>query len=143
MVGSSWETIKNIEGTGHSVELKTYRFIDSSPSSGQIYYRLKAIDFDNGFSYSPIVTTHCETVDYGFEIAPNPTHSDILITIEPSTIFLENEIWVTNALGQVIQHKIIGNVPNYTITLVDLPKGIYSIVLKNRKGSQVRQLVKL
>ncbi len=50
-----WEKIGFVKGYGNSNSPKQYSFIDKTITSGTYYYRLKQIDNDGQFKYSPVV----------------------------------------------------------------------------------------
>ncbi len=52
---TEWETIGFVEGHGNSNSPKYYSFTDSNPLNGAISYRLKQIDTDGKFEYSPVI----------------------------------------------------------------------------------------
>lgn len=54
--GKEFIEIGNVLGSGTTTETNHYKFIDSKPSLGTNYYRLKQIDFDGKYEYSPIVS---------------------------------------------------------------------------------------
>jgi hypothetical protein len=43
-----------VNGKGTTTEAQSYRFVDENVS-GRVYYRLKQVDFDGAFAYSPVV----------------------------------------------------------------------------------------
>ena len=52
----AWEKIGFAEGNGNSNSPKQYSFVDKNPTGGNKFlYRLKQIDIDGEFEYSPIV----------------------------------------------------------------------------------------
>ncbi len=54
--GSNWEKIGKVNAVGNSALRHRYQFKDNlwNSSSEYVYYRLKIIDLDNSFEYSPI-----------------------------------------------------------------------------------------
>lgn len=52
---TEWQTIGFVQGRGTTSEVQRYSFIDNAAPTGTVLYRLKQIDFDGVFSYSPIV----------------------------------------------------------------------------------------
>ena len=51
----SFTTIKKILGATNSLEIKQYTYIDSNPELGINYYRLKQVDLDGSYKYTPII----------------------------------------------------------------------------------------
>ncbi|MBY5956916.1 hypothetical protein KUV50_02135 [Membranicola marinus] len=56
----SFYALTEVEGAGHSQELQSYTYVDQNIDQPQIYYRLKQVDYDGSFAYSPVITV---TVD--------------------------------------------------------------------------------
>jgi predicted lipoprotein with Yx(FWY)xxD motif len=50
---SKWEKIGFVKGNGNSNSPKEYSFIDKSVKGGKVKYRIKQIDNDGSFNYSP------------------------------------------------------------------------------------------
>ncbi|MDZ7342459.1 MAG: T9SS type A sorting domain-containing protein [candidate division KSB1 bacterium] len=48
-----WSTIGFVQGKGTTITSQYYRFVDDQISAGSYYYRLKQIDFDGRFDFSP------------------------------------------------------------------------------------------
>lgn len=54
-VAIEWKTLGFVNGHGNSNSPKEYSFVDSSPLSGNVSYRLKQIDTDGKFEYSTVI----------------------------------------------------------------------------------------
>ena len=52
---SDWQMIGFVQGRGTTSEVQRYSFNDNAAPTGTVLYRLKQVDFDGVFSYSPIV----------------------------------------------------------------------------------------
>ncbi len=52
--GLSWSPLGTINGIGNSNSLTQYTFVDTSPPSGLVYYRLQQVDYDGTSSFSSI-----------------------------------------------------------------------------------------
>ena len=69
-----FDPIGFVQGLGESLSDVAYDFTDNNPPFGKIYYRLKSVDIDGSFEYSPIIQ-----VINGFEgkvnLSPNPANS--------------------------------------------------------------------
>lgn len=52
---TNWEKIGFVQGNGNSNSPKEYSFVDKTVSTGKYSYRLKQIDFDGQFEYSPVI----------------------------------------------------------------------------------------
>jgi poly(3-hydroxybutyrate) depolymerase len=71
---TEWNNIGFVNGHGTTTETKFYSFIDSDLNPGTYSYRLKQIDFDGTFEYSPVVEVEVSVPDK-FSLSqnyPNP-----------------------------------------------------------------------
>jgi len=90
---NNWEQIGMVQGLGQSNSDLYYDFTDRNAPFGVIYYRLKSVDIDATFEYSPIVKT-----EIGFEgnltVSPNPVKDASNLKIQVPNEFKENLAYV-------------------------------------------------
>ncbi|WP_425392863.1 T9SS type A sorting domain-containing protein [Ekhidna sp.] len=88
--GSFWSTIGSVEGSGNSTELITYNFSDLYPERGIQFYRLKQIDFNGSYEYSPIISVDFDKIGLTTTIYPNPNHGELSIGLDevPKEVFI-------------------------------------------------------
>ncbi|MCS7212140.1 MAG: choice-of-anchor Q domain-containing protein [Chloroherpetonaceae bacterium] len=83
-VGSeAWQVLGFVRGYGTTSEAKSYSFLDRT-ASGRVEYRLKQIDFDGTFEYSPVIEVEA-SVPRTFELLqnyPNPFNPTTVISYE-------------------------------------------------------------
>jgi Secretion system C-terminal sorting domain len=128
-----FKKIGTVRAAGNSNVGIEYSFIDNNPVQGINYYRLKQIDIDGRFIYTPVRHIIFDKLDAGaVKYYPNPTNG--ILTVELASIN-SNEIRVINicnATGAVInQLKIAASAGNkMQIDLSKYAKGIYFIQVK-------------
>jgi hypothetical protein len=66
----SYRVIGEVAGAGTSLEQQDYHFTDRSPLPGLNYYRLKQVDYDGQYEYSPVRSV---LVRSGKEVSVFPT----------------------------------------------------------------------
>jgi hypothetical protein len=144
--------IDNGDGTISAVGGSTYTWMDCS--SGLVIPNETNATFapeQNGL-YSAIVstedcsdTTTCITIDYlgtsyqespGFNIFPNPTDGQILMTFNSQ----EAHLTVMDLKGKEIQSAQVTS--GSVISLVDLQSGMYFLMLETATGATVQRIVK-
>ena len=79
--GVEYDEAGIVFANGNPASTTKYEFPDdlSSVSSGIVYYRLKMVDDDGAFSYSPVVVIRKEVnVSAGLSVFPNPSSGNIL-----------------------------------------------------------------
>ena len=76
--GQNFKTIGKIEGMGTTSEFSAYEFVDVEAPVGQVYYRLRQVDFDGAVAFSNIVVVNIEGSDIAEVLSahPNPV-SDV------------------------------------------------------------------
>lgn len=90
---NKWEPIGFVQGLGESNSDVNYNFTDRNAPFGIIYYRLKAVDIDATFEYSPVIK-----VEVGFEgklaVSPNPVKDASNLKIQVPSEFREDLAYV-------------------------------------------------
>lgn len=83
-----WTTVAIVQGAGTSDEIHRYEQSDDQPVKGISYYKLKQVDFDGRFSYSPAIRVEFNG-KAPLSIYPNPStgifeihHEDELLMVE-------------------------------------------------------------
>ncbi|GBD89322.1 hypothetical protein BMS3Abin04_00026 [bacterium BMS3Abin04] len=147
---SEWNELGFVNGHGNSNSPKEYSFIDkTAENSGKYFYRLKQVDVDGQFEYSPEIE-----VTFGapakFELSqnyPNPFNptTNIRFTLPEAGIV---KLAVYNLLGQKVADLVNGNMEagfhNITFNGSNLATGIYIYRLESGNNVMIRkmQLVK-
>ncbi|MFY0673375.1 MAG: hypothetical protein JXQ87_08215 [Bacteroidia bacterium] len=85
--GQTWEQVGTVAGQGTTFDITDYQFIDRLETKNarletQVYYRLKQVDYNGDFDYSPIETLNCSPEQFGieqdalnsFNVWPNPAN---------------------------------------------------------------------
>ncbi len=125
--------VKTEANNGKSVEKLSYEFTDSeirNHNSEMLYYRLKQLDLDGKFEYSPIKFVKMEEKET-INIYPNPTSDFVNIDAFGHQI---KSIELLNTTGTVIykENKVIDK-----IDLSGKPTGIYFLKIENLNGKIV------
>ena len=108
--GNSFEHIANINPTGGANILQSYTYNDFDVRYFQdYYYRVRSVDFDGAFDYSPIVVAKIYSNGSGLDenavtIYPNPSFGNFALSIYSSEM-MNIEMEVHNSLGQVVSSK--------------------------------------
>ena len=94
----------------------------------------------------PITETDSEPVesrDYGYkvEIYPNPTKSEVAVSVNSSTVTI-NKVEIYNLLGVAVKQQTVGKSTG-TVSTDSMPDGIYVVKVYLSNGEVVvRRLVK-
>lgn len=140
--GFSFEKIGRIDGQGNSTTTKEYTFFDENLKDGIYYYRLRQVDFDGSFSYSPIRVAEVN-VESGIKIFPTIVHERIIIE---NKVSFEKDLKfeVLNAYGQSVKSgKLKKGTDQNTIYLNQIPSGNYYIqVFEKERRLFVQRFIK-
>jgi hypothetical protein len=118
--------------TSKSSEANTYTFKDENLEKGVLYYRLKQIDTDGKYSYSPVISIRTKGTETIF-IYPNP-NKDGIFRID-GKIIADQKMTVLNAVGQEVEGSIYQN----QIDLRNLPAGIYFLNLEGESFRLIKE----
>ena len=136
--GLNFDKIAWIQGSENSLEEKQYNYLDLNVKGGiTYYYRLKMIDLDESFEYSPIRSAQLNGKGDALEVFPNPTREAVSLTIDVPNDDRVN-IRFFDATGKVALERVQdinegNNALQFDVT--SLPTGLYRIVVA---GSQMR-----
>ncbi|MDF2385377.1 T9SS type A sorting domain-containing protein [Nostoc ellipsosporum NOK] len=105
-------------------------------TSGVQYYRLKTVDIDGGFSYSPVVRLSPARQEYKLQLSPNPTPGQLII----SSPLAKGQVVVRNAQGQTVLQQSWQQ--GRVIDIRQLPSGTYMVTLSDGSQSFAGKIVK-
>jgi hypothetical protein len=139
-----WEGFQIVSGAGNSTVQNDYMTIDDSPSPGINYYRLMQVDFDGTIAYSPTVAVEINSSNV-FYVMPNPA-------LDKAELVFGNsgkqklQLTIYNMQGNPVSRETITperGLNKHELSISDLDKGMYYIVLENEFVSMKTRLVKL
>lgn len=100
---SEFKAVGFVKGAGTTMSIQNYSFVDKVSNSGQYTYRLKQIDFDGTFSYSPEVMVDV-TAPLEFSLSQNYPNPFNPVTVIKYTIPTDSKVLLTiyNTLGEKV-----------------------------------------
>ncbi len=108
-------------GTGEGIN--DYDYLDAPPPAGLAYYRLRQVDYDGTYDYSPLVQVHPSAPGAAIVAYPNPTTGRLYLATDremPTTVTL------LNSLGQVVKRATVAD--SGEVSLAGLATGSYVLV---------------
>ncbi len=130
--GKEFKSIAYLEGSGTSAIPNFYDFQHKTPVIGHNYYRLKQTDFDDTYTYSPIITISWKQQEKAVvKVFPNPIQERF--TIDTSDGSEPTAVHLFNALGQQIATHWPEGLRQYELPST-LDRGQY--ILKIQIGNQ-------
>lgn len=131
-------------GTVNGASASSYNFIDAFPSTGNNYYRLKLIDIDGKFIYTPVRVVNFGSTEDFISIYPNPVLTQTKIVLTANMMSQPMVLNVINSLGQIVIQQKIGTNSQAMIQLdcSRLPAGTYVVHLRGNTINVSSRLVK-
>ncbi|OGU64632.1 MAG: hypothetical protein A2499_09595 [Stygiobacter sp. RIFOXYC12_FULL_38_8] len=153
-LGMTWEKIAFVQGHGNSNSPKEYSFTENlalahNLNLNRVQYRLKQIDFNGVFEYSPIVEVNVEAPSQ-LKLAqnyPNPFNPETTINFQiPFASHVTLKIY--DVLGREVASLVdeFKQAGTYVKTLhaTSLPSGVYFYKLQTANGfSETKKLILL
>ncbi|MEM6261202.1 MAG: T9SS type A sorting domain-containing protein [Bacteroidota bacterium] len=127
--GRDFSPIGEVAAAGNASEEVSYEFIDANPFPSISYYRLKMVDLDGQFEYSPVVQLRTDGYNSFSLLQAFPSPADQQVSFQvniPSPGPLNLSIFSTD--GRIIQHSVhdlMSGIHELTQDVQDQPRGIY------------------
>jgi hypothetical protein len=121
------------KGTGGGQTI--YDFTDEKPVQGMNYYRLKQVDLNGRFTYTPVVAIRFDKAGYLVQVYPNPATS--FFTVRSDKRFTKVELADMN--GRLVQHWQVQADNQYR--LANLAKGMYVVRLTEQTGNVITKTI--
>lgn len=108
-----WSNIGKVQASNQTSSILNYHFLDKNipqqPSSkANFYYRLKMMDEDDTFEYSPIRNITFDN-QLDFEIYPNPSSGKVYLILNSDAFELNLKMVLRNSLGQKVFETSLEN----------------------------------
>ena len=134
--GRKWEVLGEVKGAGTIQEPQQYEFTDDRPPVGLSYYRLRQVDYDGQYEYSPVVTANRKGGAFPFSVFPNPAGESVSLVLPGGAEGLRAELY--DARGrQVLRQQLAAESGRVEIGLTSLPPGLYYLSIRDGQGKQL------
>lgn len=118
--GDNWTRIGSVNDRASvPADLIAYNFIDEKPEPGINIYRLKMIDLDGSFTYSPLRTVKMQSLTKQF-VYPVPAEQYLF-----TSGTWEGDYQIVTPAGYTIKE---GNLDDARIDISSIPAGVYFLV---------------
>jgi hypothetical protein len=135
----SFVSIASVPAIGESTTPHYYSTTDNNPVQGINYYRLKELDKDNKFYYSPVTSVTFKGSE-NITVYPNPADDFTTINSSKEPIIYVNIYDVTGKLVRTIQPS--ENQNTVKLSLTDLSKGMYVLTIETKSTISRQKLIK-
>ncbi|MGZ8524519.1 MAG: T9SS type A sorting domain-containing protein [Chitinophagaceae bacterium] len=145
--GTDYVTVQSLPAAGNSSTNSNYTYTDiiSQVSSGVFYYRLKMIDIDAVYKYSPVIKIRAGSNGFSVESIPNPFTRHLTVNIE--SLLPDNAtIIITDLNGRLLlqkKHKLYpGNNAIELKTTANLRSGTYLLKVITSNKEKTLKIIK-
>ncbi|MEM6337843.1 MAG: GEVED domain-containing protein, partial [Bacteroidota bacterium] len=145
--GSGFEALSFIDGVGTTVEAQSYTWTSGDLQPGIYQFRLKQIDFDGQFAYSPVVEAVIGVPDQAIlePAYPNPFNptTNIRFTVADRA---DVAVWLYDTTGRQVRQLFEGQVEAgrtqaISVDATDLPSGVYLIRLEGSDFTESQKVM--
>ena len=143
--GTDYLKIGQVQGQGSKASATDYRLTDAgigSKVNGVVYYRLKQVDTDGTFAYSPVRSvSFTKALTPSIVLYPNPAASTTTLDLSqlPSGSY---EVSVLDATGRVVVHAMREAGLAQVLDLSTIANGTYLVRVQGSAISLTHRLVK-
>ncbi len=145
--GKNFETIGKVNGSGNSTARHSYSFTDyltsfSSPDgdgsrSGDLYYRLRQVDFNGNYNFSRVITVSNERIFLSPRVFPNPVNKLLSLEFYSAEADLF-DLSVSDFTGSVMIHEKVRSVKGLNcvhVITASLDPGLFVISLSGGRSA--------
>lgn len=128
--GQAYEKIGWVDAATVPNSINVYQFIDLAPKRGTNYYRLKQLDLDGHFDYSPVRWVIFKNPNFTVVITPIPAKD--FLNIEIQTLEPSSQIKILDQSGRIVlEETILGEDVKTQLLLNNLAPGAYTVVVES------------
>jgi Secretion system C-terminal sorting domain len=140
--GAKFNQIGRVIGKGTQNGPEAYGFIHDRPVNSDNYYRLRIVDNDAAFSYSPVQIVRFANGNDHFKLSPNPTAGPFsLISTELDHYKDDLRYQIFDVTGKLIEEGLVKD-EILDFDLTNYKSGMYSFaILSNKEFIKQFQLV--
>lgn len=143
--GAEFRPLLKSSGAGNSTNRLDYYDIDFEPLDGTAYYRLKQVDFDGKFSYSPVAVVNGDQMAESL-LYPNPSKAGLEVVFVNQKLQGKSiQLKVVSVSGKtVVQSIAVANDQGRVSVLQAheaLPAGMYIVVIESSGFFETKRLM--
>lgn len=142
--GPNFTKIAVVPAAGNSSQNKHYNYIHSLPADGNNYYRLKMIDIDGRFTYSPVVKVKITNNIKAITAYPNPVINVVQLQLEAEKAE-RISFNLCSADGRIVEYRsfnVTKGINQLSWNMLQLAAGCYFISSGNKQFETIKILKK-
>jgi hypothetical protein len=135
-----YQEIGLVNGAGNSNTVQNYTFLDQQEITGQVYYRLRQVDYDGTINYSQaiVIETSSALPQFNQVNGSETSINLILTTVSTSSVLTINDI-----TGKEVKRINLSNSGAHQLSLsrTQLASGVYMITLSDNQNKITKKIV--
>jgi len=141
--GRNFNSIGTVSVAGNSDVERIHNFLNKHVPAGNNFYRLKMIDNNGSFAYSPVVKVHINGTS-AFKIYPTITSNNLYIEVNSARQETTTALVFDHTGRQLSARKIpvAAGYNNIVLSVTNLPAGAYLLKLVNYNDSIITRFTK-
>jgi 1,4-alpha-glucan branching enzyme len=140
---TTFKAIGDVPAANPGAATNKYQFTDLHPLTGLNYYRLKQVDKDGNYSYSPIATVTIKGTDGLWKVYPNPASGNSTSLYTQST-FSDFTMSLTDVSGKVLYNYSVNSLPegsSVAIPTSGLAHGVYFLKITSDQAAGTEKIM--
>jgi hypothetical protein len=135
--GMNYTTIGSVAASENSTTVKKYQFTDEQLAQGINYYRIKLLDKDGKYTYSPVRKINYTDADFTVSIKPNPVTKGIAyITTSANCTRIE----LRDATGRLVKTATASGM-QHQLHVEHVARGMYFVTVVTDSGNKVEKII--
>lgn len=135
--GHRFESLARLAAAGYSEQPRSYEYLHREAPAGYNYYRLKAVDTDGTYTYSPTIAVFKRA---GHGIRLYPTVTDDVIKVETPNLEADLELYIHDTQGNLVSACTLRKNTIETVQLGHLPTGMYFVRFEHAGMQEVERV---
>jgi uncharacterized repeat protein (TIGR01451 family) len=147
--GTTFTKVGLLAAKGTTAAPSAYAFLDkgvASLANGTVYYRLKQVDLDGKFAYSPVRTVaFTKAALASLSLYPNPAQTTTRLDLSALPAASAYQVTLLDVTGRAVRSLTLGGGAVQTLEISTLASGIYYVLVTGNQadGSPLRQSLRL
>ncbi len=137
--GRTWAVIAYVTAAGNTTSLTNYSYTDRNITSKTAYYRIKQVDMDGRFSYTPVRSIKSDNENANVKIA-SMQQSKVLLQF-PQEIKGNVTVRFISTNGQIAGQQTISNPVGQIILNTNALKGSYVVSVNGTDITAAKQVI--
>jgi len=143
---SVFEDLGRVTAAGNSALTRQYNYTDALAATHPVYsYRLKMVDLDGRYTYSPIVTLQPQVPSLTVQVSPNPFVQPTSVTVGSPMAGTATLVVLDISGARLVERSVVlqkGDNALDVSLIAGLPQGVYLLQVTNGAQQQTVKFVK-